>query len=470
MIVLSSGRLPLYDILRTMEMADEELETGTTWYVGPENETKSTTWYVNKDEEDLEYEDVIDYDFIKLGVRHIIKNRKIVNGSILITPRNFIFDPISSDPLDELEPELFQVAFPTKRIKDVKILYDYFSKVDDVNNFYRGPQIEERKNSGLNEENTLFERETSEEYENEDMPKLTFISENDDNLKNDERSVNKTGKDLFVNIKMDTDDTLTDSGYISSYGSPDLLPSYWFVISSTQAVHAHTFFTTWIKDIYLNPQENDLEDLSDVPDFQFVQDFFRKVDTGPTKSSNYVKDLYKNVSVFSIETDEESHLLTKDQIKELTSYLPPRCLAQSWKLVFSTWRDGYSLHSLYRRFSKEEGPALLVLQCSNKVLFGALVSEPPRISEKFIGTGESWLFSYKTDNLVTYPWSGTNTFIMQGSTTSLVVGSDQDGFGIWFDGNLNQGSTQPVSTFNSDCLTKDHDFVIENMECWSFMH
>ena len=37
-----------------MEMADEELETGTTWYVGPENETKSTTWYVNKDEEELD--------------------------------------------------------------------------------------------------------------------------------------------------------------------------------------------------------------------------------------------------------------------------------------------------------------------------------------------------------------------------------------------------------------------------------
>ena len=104
----------------------------------------------------------------------------------------------------------------------------------------------------------------------------------------------------------------------------------------------------------------------------------------------------------------------------------------------------------------------------HQVIFGALVSEAPRMSEKFIGTGESWLFSYKTDNLVTYTWSGENTFIMQGSTTSLVIGSDQEGFGLWFDGNLNIGSTQPVSTFNSECLTKDHDFIIENIELNTF--
>ena len=354
-----------------METADAGIDSGPIWYVEEEKETKMTTWYVNNEEEDDENDDVIDYDFIKLSVRHIIKNRKIVNGSILITPRNFIFDPISSDPLDELEPELFQVAFPTKRIKDAKIFYDYFSKGNDTNSIYRGPKINETKDNDSVEENTLYEEETVEESENEDLPKLTFITEEDSNeiLHERENSEKKKRKDLFVNIKMDTDDIITDSGYISSYGSPDLLPSYWFIISSTQAIHAHNFFTTWLKEIYINRQDDiELEEFSDVPDFQFVQDFFRKVDTGtPISNSTQARELYKNMSVFSIEMEEESQLLTKDQVKELTKHLPPRCLAHSWTLVFSTWRDGYSLHSLYRNSTKEEGPALLVLKCSNKV-------------------------------------------------------------------------------------------------------
>ena len=58
---------------------------------------------------------------------------------------------------------------------------------------------------------------------------------------------------------------------------------------------------------------------------------------------------------------------------------------------------------------------------------------------------------------------------MQGSSQSLAVGSDKDGFGLWIDENLNQGTSQPVATFNSDFLTKKKDFVIENIECWSFM-
>ena len=79
------------------------------------------------------------------------------------------------------------------------------------------------------------------------------------------------------------------------------------------------------------------------------------------------------------------------------------------------------------------------------------------------------MFTYKTGGLVLHTWSGVNTFIMQGSSQSLAVGSDKDGFGLWIDENLNQGTSQPVATFSSDFLTKKKDFVIENIECWSFM-
>ena len=59
--------------------------------------------------------------------------------------------------------------------------------------------------------------------------------------------------------------------------------------------------------------------------------------------------------------------------------------------------------------------------------FGAFLSEPPRISEKFFGTGESWLFSYKVNGaLDIHNWRGENNFIMKGNLTSLVIGSGEN--------------------------------------------
>ena len=362
-----------------VEMAENDNENDAR-AVGYENKpaeekyTQTSTWYVNRGEEaeELESEDVIDYDFIKLGVRHIIKNRKIVKGSLLITPRNVVFDPISSDPLDQLEPEMFQVAFPTKRITDVKIFYDYFGEGDEKTNIYQGPKIIERETSSINEEDLLFKKELeveSEEEEEESIPKLTFISGEveTENKDKDDSQLNDS-KEMFIHIKMDTENINSDSGYISSYGSPDLQQSYWFVISSNQAVHAHTFFTTWSKDTYFkHHKEDDFENISDVPDFKFVEDFFRKVDAPSTKPHENVEDLYKNAGIYSIDMADESQLLTMDKIKDLSHNLPKRCLGHSWSLVFSTWRDGYSLLSLYRNFSGEEGPALVVIKCSDKV-------------------------------------------------------------------------------------------------------
>jgi hypothetical protein len=48
-----------------------------------------------------------------------------------------------------------------------------------------------------------------------------------------------------------------------------------------------------------------------------------------------------------------------------------------------------------------------------QVTFGALLSEPPRLSDVFYGTGESWLFSFKTNSRRIYTWSGQNSFFIQ---------------------------------------------------------
>ena len=97
----------------------------------------SSTWYVQEQEDHQEQqEDVIEFDFLKLSVQHIIEKRKIVFGSLLITPSQFIFDLDTTDPLDKLEPELFQVVFPSKIMNDLKILLT--NSKDGPNQIYKG--------------------------------------------------------------------------------------------------------------------------------------------------------------------------------------------------------------------------------------------------------------------------------------------------------------------------------------------
>lgn len=49
-----------------------------------------------------------------------------------------------------------------------------------------------------------------------------------------------------------------------------------------------------------------------------------------------------------------------------------------------------------------------------------------RISERFYGTGESFLFSFdEQDNLCVYSWTGSNDYIVKGSHDSIAFGSGE---------------------------------------------
>ena len=57
----------------------------------------------------------------------------------------------------------------------------------------------------------------------------------------------------------------------------------------------------------------------------------------------------------------------------------------------------------------------------------------------------------------------------QGSSENLVIGSSGGQFGLWFDGDLNKGRTQPCETFGNPPLTPSSDFCVYCLECWAFL-
>ena len=67
-----------------------------------------------------------------------------------------------------------------------------------------------------------------------------------------------------------------------------------------------------------------------------------------------------------------------------------------------------------------------------------------------------------------YQWTGENSYIMRASPDTLVIGSSEGGFGLWLDGGFSQGRSQHTATFDNRPLPGREDFVINNLECWSF--
>ena len=59
-------------------------------------------------------------------------------------------------------------------------------------------------------------------------------------------------------------------------------------------------------------------------------------------------------------------------------------------------------------------------------LFGAALTCPLKISEKFYGTGESYLFSFESPtDIKIYYWTGENNYIVKGSSDSITVGCEE---------------------------------------------
>lgn len=228
----------------------------------------------------------------------------------------------------------------------------------------------------------------------------------------------------------------------------------------------------------------------------------------------------------------KSNILELYHVEELSKELPPRAEGYAWTLAFTTSQMGFSLKSLYRSLSNNEGPVLLVIKDTERHIFGAFCSCNLQPSESFYGTGETYLFSFiprqsqfqqqqqqqlasgannrnnikKNNNnnyssidinasstisrnssgsvsnsgskdsveaqqpqLMRFPWTGDNQYFIKGDSDSLVIGAGEGNFGLWLDEDLYHGTTHSCKTFNNLPLTSKEDFVIVALECWIFL-
>eukprot|EP00128_Syssomonas_multiformis_P017552 Colp12_sorted_trinity150504_noHs@34511 len=175
-----------------------------------------------------------------------------------------------------------------------------------------------------------------------------------------------------------------------------------------------------------------------------------------------------------VELLAESNIVTLEEVHLIASNIPPRYNDQNWSLVFSTWTHGYSLNTLYRHMRHYEnsgghGCVLLIKEKKHGTVFGAFTNDSwKRTAGKYIGTGESMVFTVKPETKF-FHWTGENQYFMLGDETWIAVGGGQGHFALWLDDELLHGSSRPTTTFGNTTLSPEIDFECEGVELWGLM-
>ncbi|XP_017933028.2 oxidation resistance protein 1 isoform X3 [Manacus vitellinus] len=271
------------------------------------------------------------------------------------------------------------------------------------------------------------------------------------------------------------------SASMQQYAQRDKKHEYWFAVPQERTDHLYVFFIQWSPEIYAEDTGESLRE----PGFIVV----KKKEEPETSEESTTEDAAKeweittredinSKQVTNIKTDLEpeafrpnlsdpSELLQPEQIEKLTKSLPPRTIGYPWTLVYSTAKHGMSLKTLYRTMTGLDTPVLLVIKDSDGQVFGALASEPFKVSDGFYGTGETFMFTFSPDFEV-FKWTGDNMFFIKGDMDSLAFGGGGGEFALWLDGDLYHGRSHSCKTFGNHTLSKREDFIIQDIEIWAF--
>ncbi|XP_026139301.1 oxidation resistance protein 1a isoform X3 [Carassius auratus] len=272
------------------------------------------------------------------------------------------------------------------------------------------------------------------------------------------------------------------SASMQQYAQRDRKHEYWFAVPQERSDHLYVFFIQWSPDVF----GEGVGSISRDPGFIVVKkieeseaneeqqtvensakewEITTKEDVNSKHGTSFSASL--EPETLKPNLNEPSDLLEAEQIEKLAKHLPPRTVGYPWNLAFSTSKHGMSIKTLYRAMQDQDSPMLMVIKDSDGQIFGALASEPFKVSEGFYGTGETFLFTFYPE-FEAYKWTGDNLFFIKGDMDSLAFGGGSGEFGLWLDGDLYHGRSHSCKTFGNPMLSMKEDFFVQNIEIWSF--
>uniref|UniRef100_A0A452GYK9 Uncharacterized protein n=1 Tax=Gopherus agassizii TaxID=38772 RepID=A0A452GYK9_9SAUR len=260
------------------------------------------------------------------------------------------------------------------------------------------------------------------------------------------------------------------------YGKRRKQPEYWFAVPRERVDHLYTFFVQWSPEVYGKDAKEQGFVVVEKEELDMIDNFFSEPSTKSWEIIT-VEEAKRRKSICSYyeEDDDDSlpvlkhhsALLENMHIEQLARCLPARVQGYPWRLAYSTLEHGTSLKTLYRKSASLDSPVLLVIKDMDNQIFGAYATHPFRFSDHYYGTGETFLYTF-SPNFKVFKWSGENTYFINGDIGSLELGGGGGRFGLWLDVDLYHGRSNSCSTFNNDILSKKEDFIIQDVEVWTF--
>ncbi|EGG20691.1 hypothetical protein DFA_00552 [Cavenderia fasciculata] len=163
-----------------------------------------------------------------------------------------------------------------------------------------------------------------------------------------------------------------------------------------------------------------------------------------------------------------STMLSMSDISQLIVDLPIFYKLRNWTLLYKAEKHGISINTMYSK-CKEKGGCLLVIQDSNKNIFGGFLSDSIHPSKNYYGDGECFLFRMKPF-YSSYHWSKENDCFIQTTEKYLSMGGGNKGkYGLWLDDNFEQGTSQRCETYDNEPLSPNEDFLCLDIEIWGFL-
>ncbi|GAU19100.1 hypothetical protein TSUD_79220 [Trifolium subterraneum] len=137
------------------------------------------------------------------------------------------------------------------------------------------------------------------------------------------------------------------------------------------------------------------------------------------------------------EISEPSMLITNSLRNVVYDSLPSLIHGRKWLMLYSTWKHGISLSTLYRRSLLWPGPSLLVVGDRKGAVFGSLVEAPlrPSTKRKYQGTNSTFVFTNISGHPVIYRPTGVNRYFTLCTTDFLAIGGGGH-FALYLEGDL----------------------------------
>jgi hypothetical protein len=114
-----------------------------------------------------------------------------------------------------------------------------------------------------------------------------------------------------------------------------------------------------------------------------------------------------------------------------------------------------------------KGEVIVIVSDEDDNVFGGYMTPSFEHRKNFYGTGESFIFSFKGENLYAYKASLMNDLYCFSDEDGFGFGSDNH-YGLFIDASLKKGFTFPCKTYNNDPLSPNTHFTIKKLEIWGF--